>query len=139
MVRAVVASIGAAYAGSVGKLANAAEFFVGIEVSEIEGGDGKRIKRFYFAVGVVDAATLVFPGKSGDVIERSFERDRLGECDNGDFTLSANDHVHEALVESLVRQQGRVRSAEDNREPWRVVFDSGSRLNGAADHGPGED
>src|SRR5207245_6354456 len=77
LVGAVVACIRTTHAGGVGEFANAAELFIGIEVSQIEGRDGKRIKRFYFAVYIMDAATVVFPRKSGDVVERFFERDRL--------------------------------------------------------------
>jgi len=90
--------------------------------------------------------------------------DRLGEFDNGDFTLSANDHIDEGFVESLVRKQGWVPSAEDDwshgvsfftavATQWREIMGpvrtempmqrastlshrsvSGSRLNRGVDH-----
>ncbi len=61
LVGAVVAGVRAAHAGSVGKLANAAELFVGVEVCQIEGRNGKRVERFYFAVNVMGMLTVIFP------------------------------------------------------------------------------
>jgi hypothetical protein len=87
----------------------------------------------------MDVATAVFPRKSGNVVERFLMGEGVGEFDDCDFALAADDHIDEGFAESLVRQQGRVPSAEDDREPWCVGFDCGSRLNGTADHRPGED
>ena len=61
LVGAVVACVRAADAGSVGKFANAAELFVGVEVREIEGRNGKRVERFYFAVDVMGTLSVVLP------------------------------------------------------------------------------
>jgi hypothetical protein len=61
------------------------------------------------------------------------------DLDDGDFALATNDHIDEGLAQSFVWQQGRVPSAEDDREPWRRTSDSSSNLNGAANHRPGKD
>ena len=61
LIGAVVARIRTADAGGVGELANATGLFVGVEVREIEGWNWKGIERLYFAVDVMDSASIVLP------------------------------------------------------------------------------
>ena len=62
-----------------------------------------------------------------------------GEFDDGELALAADDDVDVGLAEGGLGAEGGVPAAEDDGQGGGVELDELCRLDGAANHGAGED